>query len=108
MFVCLSPGGQLLTEGEVAKEKLLVGTVKGIFSFVNEAGSWDRQAVHLPGKHVSSIIFESTTRMLFAGTYSCEIFASADLGKTWRRRDSGIGDKEIYSLASQVVNGRNP
>ncbi len=29
-----------------------------------------------------------------------------DLGKTWERRDSGIGDKEIYSLATQMVNGK--
>ncbi len=106
MFVCLSPGGQHLTQGEVAKNKLLVGTVDGVFSFQKKNGSWQREAVHLPGKHVSSIIFEPTTRTLIAGTYSCEIFASADLGKTWERRDSGIGDKEIYSLASQVVHGK--
>ena len=29
-----------------------------------------------------------------------------DLGKTWERRDNGIGDKEIYSLASQLVDGK--
>ena len=29
MFVCLSPGGQSLTQGETAREKLLVGTVDG-------------------------------------------------------------------------------
>jgi len=45
MFVCLSPGGQHLTQGEVAKNKLLVGTVDGIFSFQKENGSWQREAV---------------------------------------------------------------
>ena len=60
----------------------------------------------VPGKHFSSIVFEPTTKTLFGGTYSCEIYASTDLGKTWERRDNGIGDKEIYSLASQLVDGK--
>ena len=103
MFVCLSPGGQSLTQGEVAKDKLLVGTVDGIFAFQKRNGSWQGEGTMVPGKHFSSIVFEPTTKTLFGGTYSCEIYASTDLGKTWERRDNGIGDKEIYSLASQLV-----
>ena len=106
MFVCLSPGGQSLTQGEVAKDKLLVGTVDGIFSFQKRGGSWESQGTSVPGKHFSSIIFEPNSRTLFGGTYSGEIYASTDLGKTWERRDNGIGGKEIYSLASQVVDGK--
>ena len=26
--------------------------------------------------------------------------------RTWERRDNGIGDKEIYSLATQIVDGK--
>lgn len=106
MFVCLSPGGQSLTGGEVAKDKLLVGTVDGIFSFQKRNGVWEGQGTMVPDKHFSSIIFEPMTKTLFGGTYSGEIVASTDLGKTWERRDGGIGDKEIYSLATQVVNGK--
>ena len=106
MFVCLSPGGQSLTQGEVAKDKLLVGTVEGIFPFEKRGASWQSQETMVPGKHFSSIIFEPNTRTLLGGTYSCEIFASTDLGKTWERRDRGIGEKEIYSLGTQLVNGR--
>ena len=98
MFVCLSPGGQSLTQGEVAKDKLLVGTVDGIFSFQKRGSSWESQGTSVPEKHFSSIIFEPNSRTLFGGTYSGEIYASTDLGKTWERRDSGIGGKEIYSL----------
>ena len=103
MFVCLSPGGQSLTTGESAKDKLLVGTVDGVFSFEKRGGSWEQRTTQVPGKHISAIIFEPTSQTLLAGTYSGEIFASGDLGKTWQRRDNGIGNKEIYSLASQVV-----
>ena len=43
MFACLSPGGQSITQGEVAKDKLLVGTVDGIFAFQKRGGSWESQ-----------------------------------------------------------------
>ena len=42
MYVCLSPGGQLLTQGKIACDNLLVGTVDGVFSFHQEDGSWER------------------------------------------------------------------
>lgn len=106
MFVCLSPGGQSLTVGKSAKEQLLVGTADGIFSFRKRNAAWEQQAKVLPGKHISSILFEPVSQMLFAGTYGCEIFSSADMGKNWQRRDSGIGELEIYCLAAQLVGGR--
>ena len=106
MFVCLSPGGQLMTTGETAKDKLLVGTVDGIFAFTKKGGNWQSDGTMVPGKHFSSIIFEPTTKSLFGGTYSNEIYFSADLGKTWEQRDKGIGEKEIYSLATQLINGK--
>ena len=106
MFVCLSPGGQSLTQGEVAKDKLLVGTVDGIFAFQKRGGSWESQGTMVPGRHFSSIIFEPSSQTLFGGTYSSEIYSSADLGKNWERRDNDIGGKEIYSLATQMVNGK--
>jgi len=106
MFVCLSPGGQSLTVGETARDKLLVGTVDGIFAFQKQGGSWLPQGTRIPGKHISSILFEPASRTLFAGTYGGEIYASMDLGQQWQRRDRGIGDKEIYSLAGQPVDGR--
>jgi photosystem II stability/assembly factor-like uncharacterized protein len=107
MYVCLSPGGQSLTQGETAKDKLLVGTVDGIFACQKRNGSWESLGAMVPGKHFSSIIFEPTAKMLFGGTYSGEIYASGDFGKTWEQRDSGIGNKEIYSLAMRTVDGRS-
>ena len=106
MFVCLSPGGQSVTVGEAAKDKLLVGTVNGIFSFVKNNGGWNRQETMLSDQHISAIIFEPSSQMLFAGSYNGKIFASGDSGKSWEQRDQGIADKEIYSLASQLVGGK--
>ncbi len=106
MFVCLSPGGQSLTVGESAKDKLLVGTVNGVFSFGKNNGGWNQQETMLPDQHISAIIFEPSTQTLFAGSYNGKIFASGDSGKSWEQRDQGIGGKEIYSLASQLVGGK--
>ena len=68
MFICLSPGGQSITQGETPKEKLLVGTVDGIFAFHKRNGSWEGQGTMVPGKHFSSIIFEPVTQTLFGGS----------------------------------------
>ena len=100
MFVCLSPGGQSLTQGETPKRSCSSAPSTEFFRSRNAAALGEVEGTLVPGKHFSSIIFEPTTQTLFGGTYSGEIYASADLGKTWERRDSGIGDKEIYSLAT--------
>ena len=106
MVICLSPGGQTITDGELPKDMLLVGTADGIFSFGRYSGSWNSQGTFLPGEHISALLFEPSSRTLFAGTYGGAIYASKDLGRNWERRDRGIGGHEIYTLALQEVGGR--
>ena len=64
--------------------------------FQKENGSWERDTVHLSGKHASSIIFEPTTETLFVGTYGCEIYASTDQGRTWEKRGAAASAKRRY------------
>ncbi len=106
MFICLSPGGLTTTVGESPRDTLLVGTVEGIFSFARSGGSWSRREKFLPGEHISALLFEPSSRTLFAGTYGEALYASKDLGRNWERRDRGIGGLEIYTLACQEVGGR--
>jgi photosystem II stability/assembly factor-like uncharacterized protein len=96
----------MTTVSESAADKLLVGTAKGIFSFLHRNGSWAHQETFLPHEHISAILYEPSSRMLFAGTYGDALHATRDLGRTWERRDRGIGGLEIYTLACQQVNGR--
>lgn len=107
MFVCLSPGGQDITYGAEPRETLLVGTARGIFPFARQNGSWTQKETLLPGEHISALLFEPSSRTLFAGTYGEALFASPDIGKSWERRDRGIANREIYSLACHEVGGRS-
>jgi len=95
-----------MTVGESPSDRLFVGTVHGVFSFTRQNGSWGSQQTFLPEEHISALIFEPSSQTLLAGTYGRAIYASKDLGKNWARRDQGIGDREIYSLAFQKVAGR--
>src|SRR5690349_5260145 len=92
MFICLSPGGQMTTQGDARRDTLLVGTVDGISSFARSGASWRQNGHFLPGEHVSAIIFEPESRTLFAGTFGAALYASTDLGKSWERRDRGLRD----------------
>jgi len=95
-----------MTMGEKPSDQLFVGTAHGVASITRQNGSWGSQQTFLPEEHISALIFESRSQTLFAGTYGRSIYASKDLGKNWARRDQGIGDREIYSLACQQVGGR--
>lgn len=106
MVICLSPGGQTITVGDLPKDLLLVGTARGIFPFVRQDGSWNPKETLLPREHISALVFEPSSRMLFAGTYGKAIYASGDFGQNWEKRDRGIGNLEIYTLAIQEVGGR--
>ena len=106
MVICLSPGGQTITVGETHKDKLLVGTVDGIFAFARNHGSWTLQERFLSGEHISALLFEPSNQVLLAGTYGQAHYASKDLGRNWERRDRGLEGLEIYSLACQNVAGK--
>jgi ligand-binding sensor domain-containing protein len=95
-----------MTVGESPSDRLFVGTAHGVAAFSRENGSWGSLQTFLPEEHISALIFEPTSETLLAGTYGRSIYASKDLGRNWVRKDNGIGDREIYSLAFQQVAGR--
>ncbi|HEY2987772.1 MAG TPA: hypothetical protein VGL11_08600 [Candidatus Binatia bacterium] len=105
MFICLSPGGQTTTVGEAPRKTLLVGTADGIFAFARNGGSWTPQETFLPGEHISALLFEPSSRTLFAGTYGQALYASKDFGRNWEKRYRGLEGSEIYTLACQKVGG---
>ncbi len=106
MLICLSPGGQTTTVGESPRDKLLVGTVEGVFAFIRSGASWTFQETFLTGEHISALLFEPSSRTLFAGIYGEALYASKDLGRNWERRDRGLQGLEIYTLACQEIAGK--
>src|SRR5262249_51774741 len=106
MPICLSPGGQMTTQGDSRLETLLVGTVDGIFAFARSGGSWTQRGHFLSGEHISAIIEEPSTKTLFAGTFGSALHVSSDGGKSWERRDNDLRGMEIYALAAHSIGGR--
>jgi photosystem II stability/assembly factor-like uncharacterized protein len=107
MAIGLSHGGSNLYSSGKPSGQLWVGTKDGLILLERgDTGGWHEANRALRGQHISSIIFESTTGLMFAGAFFGSVHASADGGKTWERRDNGITVHDVYSLASNVVDGK--
>jgi len=106
MAIGLSHGGSNLYSSGEQSRQLWVGTKDGLVLLERgDAGGWHEGHRALRGQHISSIIFEPTSGLMFAGSFFGSVHASADGGKTWERRDNGITVHDVYSLASTVVDG---
>jgi photosystem II stability/assembly factor-like uncharacterized protein len=107
MAIGLSHGGTNVYSSNEGSTQLWVGTQDGLVQFERESnGKWREAQRALRGQHISAIIFEGTSGVMFAGAFFGSVHASADGGKTWERRDNGIPIHDVYSLASNVVDGK--
>ena len=107
MAIGLSHGGNNVYSSNEPSRQLWVGTKDGLVLFERaDDGRWREAQRALRGEHISSIIFERTSGLIFAGAFFGSVHASADGGKTWERRDNGIPIHDVYSLASNVVDGK--
>lgn len=107
MAIGLSHGGTNVYSARERSRQLWVATQDGVVLFERgENGKWREAHRALRGQHISSIIFEPTTGTMFAGVFFGSVHASSDGGKTWERRDNGITFHDVYSLASNVVDGK--
>jgi photosystem II stability/assembly factor-like uncharacterized protein len=88
---------------------MLVGTVKGVYSLQRDslAGRWQMTGRSLEGKHISSLLYEPSSDLVFAGCHgNGGLYASADGGRTWEERISGLESRHVYSLAAQEREGQ--
>jgi photosystem II stability/assembly factor-like uncharacterized protein len=107
MAIGLSHGGSNIYSSTEQSRQLWVGTQDGIVLFERADGDdWRLSHRALGGLHISSIIFEPKSGLIFAGVFFGSVHASADGGKTWQRRDQGITMHDVYSLACTVVDGK--
>ena len=102
MALVLSHGGGTIFSSPSPSNEIMVGTKEGIVFIQREAEDSAWKVVHraLTEKHLHAIIVEPVSGTIFAGATHDGIYASEDHGQTWERRDSGITQNDIYSLAS--------
>ena len=105
MTLALSHGGNTVFASETPSTSVLVGTLDGVARIERDGDGWRIAARTLSGAHIHALHLEEESGMWFAGVSGDGIHASTDDGRTWERRDSGITEPNIYSLASVRVDG---
>ena len=106
--VCLSANGHTVSHSEGPARTLLVATTDGVVELQrsNATDPWRRTRQALVGSHISSLLFEAQSGLLFAGShYVGGIRVSDDGGHTWTDRSSGLSCGHVYSLEVQYVGG---
>jgi photosystem II stability/assembly factor-like uncharacterized protein len=108
MAIALSHGGSTIYSSPSPSQEVLVGTREGVVTIERPASGSEWRVKHraLTDKHISAIIKEPESGLTFAGAFSGSVHVSADNGKTWELRGSGLTETNVYSLASRRVNGR--
>lgn len=101
MAITLSHGGPTIYRSPAPSRQVLVGTIEGVVCLERESGGpgWRVARRMLADQHIHALLLEPESRTLFAGVNHGSIFASADGGETWERRDQGLTEPNIYSLA---------
>ncbi|WP_322045407.1 glycosyl hydrolase [Paraburkholderia sp. J67] len=104
MIAILSCNGGTVTHGEGPATTLLVATLRGmqVFERASAHEAWRLTRTALAHLHVSALLYEPGSRLLFAGAHGAGgLWVSEDLGVTWTPRGEGIKSAHIYTLAAQ-------
>ena len=106
MAIGLSHGGSTIYSSPSLSAQILVGTREGVVTVEREGAVW--RVVHraVADKHISAIMREPVSGLLFAGAFHGGVVVSADGGKTWEARNGGMSQNNVYSLAAQNLDGR--
>jgi photosystem II stability/assembly factor-like uncharacterized protein len=98
-------GGDTIVEADQLSNRVHIGTLDGVVTIERSGSAWSVVGRALPGLHVHALIHESASDLWFAGVRKGGIYASADDGKTWERRDAGLTQTNVYSISQAVVGG---
>jgi len=106
MTISLSHGGSTIYSSPTPSKRILVGTREGAVTLERDGSTWRIAHRALTDKHISAIVQEPDSGIIFAGAFQGGVHASADGGKTWQERGNGMSQNNVYSLATKNVNGR--
>jgi hypothetical protein len=101
MAITLSHGGPTIYRAPAPSKQVLVGTIQGVVCMERDAhgSGWHVAYRAVTDQHVHALLIEPESGTLFAGINHGSIFASSDSGHTWERRDNGLTEPDVYSLA---------
>jgi len=107
MAITLSHGGPTMYRSPAPSQQVLVGTIDGVACIEREPNGpgWHIAHRSLTHQHIHALLIEPDSNTLFAGVNQGSIFASRDGGTTWERRDHGLTQTDIYSLACTRLEG---
>lgn len=100
MAITLSHGGPTIHRSPAPSRHVLVGTIEGVVCMERDSGGSGWHVAHrtLTDKHIHALLIEPESGTIFAGASHGSIFASADGGQNWERRDEGLTQHNVYSL----------
>ena len=107
MALTLSHGGDTIFTSSSPSSEVWIGTKEGVVLITREGtgSGWKVSRRALTDKHIHALIIEPISGAIFAGATGDSVYASEDDGNTWERRDIGLTEPDIYSLASARRNG---
>ena len=107
MAITLSHGGPTIYQSPTPSKQVLVGTIQGVVCIEPDAdgAGWHIASRALTDQHIHALLIEPDSGTIFAGVNHGSIFASGDAGHTWERRDHGLTEHDVYSLACTRLNG---
>ncbi len=107
MAIALSHGGPTIYRSPERSRQVLVGTIRGVVNMERDPGGsgWHVADRTLVDKHIHALLIEPESGTIFAGVNHGSIFASVDEGRTWERRDHGLSEHDVYSLACSRLAG---
>ncbi len=108
MALGLSHGGTTIYSSPSRSNEVWVGTKEGIVVIERDArgGGWRVAGKFLPDKHISAILTEPDSGLTFVGAFHGSVHVTGDGGRTWEKRDSGLTEHDVYSLACVKQNDR--
>jgi photosystem II stability/assembly factor-like uncharacterized protein len=107
MAITLSHGGPTIYNSPARSRQVLVGTIQGVVKMERDADGpgWHVLERTLADKHIHALVIEPESGTVFAGVNHGSIYASTDEGRTWERRDQGLSEQDVYSLACSRLKG---
>ncbi len=104
MTIALSHGGTTIYSSPSPSNEVLVGTREGVVTIARENSDAEWQVTHraIPDKHISAMITEPESGLMFAGAFHGSVQMSADGGKSWEPRGNGMTQEQCLFARSEA------